>query len=45
MENEEIIKRELFGVVSELKANQNLHNDIADASIAEMAVFIVATSL
>ena len=36
MEKEEIIRKELFDIISELKANQNIKSDVADASIEEM---------
>ena len=37
MEIEEIVKKEYLDVISEIKANQYLHNEVADASILEMA--------
>ena len=36
MEREELIKIELYKIISELKANQNLHTEVADQSITEM---------
>ena len=36
MEREELIKIELYKIISELKDNQNLHTEVADQSIKEM---------
>ena len=37
MEKEEIIKKELFNLINELKANQNLDSNLANESIANIA--------
>ena len=37
MEKEEIIKRELFNIITELKANQNIHDTAANESISAIA--------
>ena len=37
MKKEEIIKRELFNIIIELKANQKFHNETANESIRNMS--------
>ena len=44
MEKEEIIKKELFDIIAELKANQNLHGEMANESIARMAKELESTA-
>ncbi len=44
MEKEEIIKREFFNIISELKANQKLHGEVANDSIAKMARELESTA-
>jgi len=45
MEKQEIIKKEMFNIIADLKANQNIDGELANESIASMARELESTAL